>query len=259
VQTRITNSNPPKCREITPIVLLIHFPHPHPFPFHANSQFHDQEQAVLLRLKQHWQNPLSLEQWTPSNSSHCTWPGVVCTDNYITQLILDNKNISGTIPPFLSDLKNLTFLNFSNNNIIGKFPVAVHNLSKLEVLDLSQNYIVGTIPDDIDCLARLSYLNLCVNNFTGSIPAAIGRIPELRTLYLHDNLFEGTFPPEIGNLSKLEGVIYGSQWLFSIKVAFQFHPAEETEDVVDFRSEFDWRDSTNDWRNGGIGALGFIL
>ncbi|KAI9378416.1 hypothetical protein POPTR_018G088062v4 [Populus trichocarpa] len=187
--------------EITPIVLLIHFLTLFLF-LHANSQFHDQ--AVLLRMKQHWQNPLSLEQWTPSNSSHCTWPGVVCTDNYITQLILDNKNISGTIPPFLSDLKNLTFLNFSNNNIIGKFPVAVHNLSKLEILDLSQNYIVGTIPDDIDCLARLSYLNLCVNNFTGSIPAAIGRIPELRTLYLHDNLFDGTFPPEIGNLSKLE-------------------------------------------------------
>ncbi|XP_011007104.1 PREDICTED: receptor-like protein kinase HSL1 [Populus euphratica] len=186
---------------ITPIVLLIHFLTLFLF-LHANSQFHDQ--AVLLRLKHHWQNPLSLEQWTPSNSSHCTWPGVVCNDNYVTQLILDNKNISGTIPPLLSDLKNLTFLNFSNNNIIGKFPVAVHNLSKLEILDLSQNYIVGTIPDDIDRLSRLSYLNLCANNFTGNIPAAIGRIPELRTLYLHDNLFDGTFPPEIGNLSKLE-------------------------------------------------------
>ncbi|KAG6739700.1 hypothetical protein POTOM_057314 [Populus tomentosa] len=189
--------------EITPIVLLIHFLTLILF-LHANSQFHDQEQAVLLRLKQHWQNPLSLEQWTPSNSSHCTWPGVVCTDNYITQLILDNKNISGTIPHFLSDLKNLTFLNFSNNNIIGKFPVAVHNLSKLEILDLSQNYIVGTIPDDIDCLARLSYLNLYANNFSGNIPAAIGLLPELRTLRLYDNQFNGSFPPEIGNLSKLE-------------------------------------------------------
>ncbi|KAJ6863070.1 hypothetical protein NC652_039813 [Populus alba x Populus x berolinensis] len=189
--------------EIAPIVLLIHFLTLILF-LHANSQFHDQEQAVLLRLKQHWQNPLSLEQWTSSNSSHCNWPGVVCTDNSITQLILDNKNISGTIPPFLSDLKSLTFLNFSNNNIIGKFPVAVHNLSKLEILDLSQNYIVGTIPDDIDCLARLSYLNLYANNFSGNIPAAIGLLPELRTLRLYDNQFNGTFPPEIGNLSNLE-------------------------------------------------------
>ncbi|KAI5556985.1 hypothetical protein BDE02_18G070900 [Populus trichocarpa] len=171
---------------------------------HANPQLHDQEQAILLRLKQYWQNPSSLDRWTPSSSSHCTWPGVVCTDNYITQLILDNKNISGTIPPFLSDLKNLTFLNFSNNNIIGKFPVAVHNLSMLEILDLSQNHIVGTIPDDIDCLARLSYLNLYANNFSGNIPAAIGLLPELRTLRLQDNQFNGTFPPEIGNLSKLE-------------------------------------------------------
>ncbi|XP_073262259.1 uncharacterized protein [Populus alba] len=189
--------------EIAPIVLLIHFLTLILF-LHANSQFHDQQQAVLLRLKEHWQNPLSLEQWTPSNSSHCNWPGVVCTDNSITQLILDNKNISGTIPPFLSDLKSLTFLNFSNNNITGKFPVAVHNLSKLEILDLSQNNIVGTIPDDIDCLARLSYLNLYANNFSGNIPAAIGLLPELRTLRLYDNQFNGTFPPEIGNLSKLE-------------------------------------------------------
>jgi hypothetical protein len=145
--------------EITSI-FLIHFLTLFLF-LHANSQFHDQEQAVLLRLKQHWQYPLSLEQWTLSSSSHCTWPGVVCTDNSITQLLLDNKNISGTIPPFISDLKNLKVLNFSNNSFIGRFPVAVYNFSKLEILDLSQNYFVGTIPDDIDSLSRLSYINLC--------------------------------------------------------------------------------------------------
>ncbi|KAJ6957936.1 receptor-like protein kinase 5 [Populus alba x Populus x berolinensis] len=171
---------------------------------HANPQPHDQEQAILLRLKQHWQNPSSLDRWTPSSSSHCTWPGVACTNNSITQLLLDNKNIPGTIPPFISDLKNLEVLNFSNNSIIGKFPEVVYNFSKLEILDLSQNYFVGTIPDGIDSLSRLSYLNLCANNFTGNIPAAIGRIPELRTLYLHNNLFNGTFPAEIGKLSKLE-------------------------------------------------------
>ncbi|KAG5225751.1 receptor protein [Salix suchowensis] len=186
-----------------PIFLLIHFLIRFLFQ-HADSKFHDQEQAVLLRLKQHWQNPLSLEHWTPSNTSHCAWPEVVCTNNYTTQLILDNKNISGTIPPFLSHLKSLTFLNFYNNNIVGKIPVALYNLSKLEILDLSQNCIVGTIPDGIDRLARLSCLKLHANNLSGDIPAAIGRIPELRTLYLNDNLFNGTFPPEIGNLSKLE-------------------------------------------------------
>ncbi|CAK7337516.1 unnamed protein product [Dovyalis caffra] len=191
--------------KINPIFLFIHF-----LPLllfllsHATSQLHDQEQAILLRLKQHWQNPSSLDPWTPSNSSHCTWPGVACTNNSITHLLLDNKNISGTIPPFLSDLKNLTILNFSNNNVIGKFPTAVYNLSKLEILDLSQNFFVGAIPDDIDCLARLSYLNLYANNLSCNIPASIGRLPKLSTLQLHDNQFNGTFPPEIGNLSNLE-------------------------------------------------------
>ncbi|KAH8482074.1 hypothetical protein H0E87_029517 [Populus deltoides] len=191
--------------KINPIMFSLHFLALFLlFLDHANAQLHDQEQAILLRLKQYWQNPSSLDRWTPSSSSHCTWPGVACTNNSITQLLLDNKDISGTIPPFISDLKNLKVLNFSNNSIIGKFPVVVYNFSKLEILDLSQNYFVGTIPDDIDSLSRLSYLNLCANNFTGNIPPAIGRIPELRTLYLHYNLFNGTFPAEIGNLSKLE-------------------------------------------------------
>ncbi|KAF9662591.1 hypothetical protein SADUNF_Sadunf18G0070200 [Salix dunnii] len=204
-----------------PIFVLIHFLI-HVLFLHANSKFHDQEQAVLLRLKQHWQNPLSLENWTPSNASHCTWPGVVCTNNRITQLILDNKNISGTIPPFLSDLKSLTFVNFSNTHIIGKFPVAVYNLSKLQILDLSQNYIAGTIPDGIDRLARLSCLKLQANNLSGNIPAAIGLLPELRSLQLHDNQFNGTFPPEIGNLSKLEELTMAHNGFFSSRLHSSF-------------------------------------
>uniref|UniRef100_A0A6N2K4M3 Leucine-rich repeat-containing N-terminal plant-type domain-containing protein n=1 Tax=Salix viminalis TaxID=40686 RepID=A0A6N2K4M3_SALVM len=100
---RTTNSNPPKCRK------KAHFPFnslPHPLPFPAcRLQFHDQEQAVLLRLKQHWQNPCLLNTGPHQNTSHCTWPEVVCTNNYITQLILDNKKHLWNYPPFLSTFK----------------------------------------------------------------------------------------------------------------------------------------------------------
>ncbi|XP_015571809.1 receptor-like protein kinase HSL1 [Ricinus communis] len=170
----------------------------------SQQQLYDEEEAILLRLKQHWKNQPPLVQWTPLTSSHCTWPGINCTNSSVTGLNFANVNIAGTIPPFICDLKNLTVLDFGNNSIIGTFPLFLYNCSKLEHLDLSQNYFVGTIPDDIDRLSRLSFLNLYGNNFTGNIPVAIGRLKELKSLQLQQNLFNGTFPVEIGNLTNLE-------------------------------------------------------
>ena len=117
---------------------------------HANSesQLNDKEQTVLLKLKQHWQNPPSLSHWQipPSlshlnslnSSHHCNWSEITCTNGTITQLLLQNKNITQTVPPFICDLKNLIVINLSNNFIPQEFPKALYSCSKLEDLDLSQ-------------------------------------------------------------------------------------------------------------------------
>ncbi|GAV87238.1 Pkinase domain-containing protein/LRR_1 domain-containing protein/LRRNT_2 domain-containing protein/LRR_4 domain-containing protein/LRR_8 domain-containing protein [Cephalotus follicularis] len=170
---------------------------------HAKSQLYDQENTILMQLKQQWQTA-ALDSWTSSNSSHCSWPYITCTNNSITALSLIELNITDTIPPFICDLKNLTYLDLQWNYIPGSFPKVLYNCYKLEYLDLSQNYFVGKIPDDIDRLAQIRVLILGGNNFSGDIPPAIGRLQELRTLHLYNNLFNGTFPPEIGNLSNLE-------------------------------------------------------
>uniref|UniRef100_A0A2N9G6Y9 Protein kinase domain-containing protein n=1 Tax=Fagus sylvatica TaxID=28930 RepID=A0A2N9G6Y9_FAGSY len=172
---------------------------------HANSQLIDQEQTVLLKLKQHWQNPPALSHWNPLNSSHyCNWPEITCTNGSLTQLRLPNKNITGTFPPFICDLKNLTLFDLSNNNIFNEFPKALYNCSKLEDLDLSQNYFNGPIPLDIHRLSRLRRLNLGANSFSGNIPTSIGQLKELRKLQLFSCPFSGSFPLEIGNLYNLE-------------------------------------------------------
>jgi Leucine-rich repeat (LRR) protein len=173
---------------------------------HANSELNNQEQAVLLNLKQHWQNPQPLGHWTPSNSSsHCSWPEINCTDSSITGLSLKNMNIIGTVPPFMCDLKNLTTLDLSYNYMTSnEFPRALYNCSNLQYLDLSQNYFVGVVPDDIHLMSRLRELNLGANNFSVNITASIGRLTELRSLQLVMCQFNGSFPPEIGNLSNLE-------------------------------------------------------
>ncbi|KAE7998651.1 hypothetical protein FH972_003176 [Carpinus fangiana] len=172
---------------------------------HATSQLSDQEQAVLLKLKQHWQNPQSLSHWTPSNTSHCSWPEITCTKGFITELSLTDKNINGTVPPFICDLKNLTVLDLSYNYMNSSgFPRALYSCSNLQHLDLSQNYFSGTVPEDIHRMAQLRQLNLGANSFSGNIPASIGQLTELRSLQLFQVPFTGSFPPEIGNLSNLE-------------------------------------------------------
>ncbi|KAI7987778.1 Receptor-like protein kinase HSL1 [Camellia lanceoleosa] len=178
-------------------------------PLHANPLPTDLEQIILLKMKQHWSNPHSISHWTPPSNSnstiHCHWPEITCTNGSITGLSLIDKNITGTIPPFICDLKNLTAVDLHYNYIPGPFPTVLYNCSQLEHLDLSQNFFVGHIPSDIDRLStQLRTLNLSGNNFTGDIPAAIGRFPELTALSLFQNEFDGSFPTEIGNLSNLE-------------------------------------------------------
>ncbi|KAK4756945.1 hypothetical protein SAY87_007072 [Trapa incisa] len=174
---------------------------------HAQSQqLQSNEQTVLLRLKQYWNNPPLLVQWTASSSpgSHCSWLGVNCTGGSVTELVLSNMNINDTAPSFLCDLGNLTKLDLSHNNIPGGFPKALYNCSKLQYLDISQNYFVGPIPSDIDRMSNLQYFSVAANNFSFDIPPAIGRLSQLRSLYLYQCQFNGTYPAEeIANLSNL--------------------------------------------------------
>ncbi|KAF7813882.1 receptor-like protein kinase 5 [Senna tora] len=210
---------------------------------YANSQseLYDQEHAILLKLKEYLQNPSFLSHWTPSNSSHCSWPEIQCSSTPINGsvigLYLINTNITQEIPSFLCDLKNLTTIEFQWNYLPGEFPTSLYNCSKLEYLDLSNNYFVGKIPDDIDRLANLQFLSLNGNNFSGDIPASIGRLKELRTLQLSYCLFNGTYPDEIGNLSNLEVLyIYQNRLLLPSKFPSSFIQLKNMKDFQMFES-----------------------
>ncbi|KAI8024298.1 Receptor-like protein kinase HSL1 [Camellia lanceoleosa] len=176
------------------------------FPFHGTSQTttSNSEQSILLKLKQYWSDPTPINHWN-STSTHCDWPEITCTNGSVTGLSLVDTNITGTVPPFICDLQNLTLIDLQYNYFSGPFPTGLYNCSKLKILDLSQNNFTGSIPSEIDRLsAQLQSLNLSGNNFTGDIPAAIGNFPELRILRVFLNGLNGSFPSEIGNLLNLE-------------------------------------------------------
>ncbi|KAM5565591.1 receptor-like protein kinase 5 [Rosa sericea] len=173
-------------------------------PFTVISQSSDSEQAILLKLKQQWGDPPSIQSWN-SSSPPCDWPEVSCTSGKVTGLFLPEKDITEKIPATICDLPNLTVLNLAWNYIPGEFPTSLYNCSKLRFLDLSQNCFVGSIPGHIDRISSsLQYLDLGGNNFSGDVPAAIGNLTELTALQLYSNLFNGAVPREIGNLLNLE-------------------------------------------------------
>ncbi|XP_057478098.1 receptor-like protein kinase 5 [Actinidia eriantha] len=182
-------------------------------PLYVISQQSDQ--TTLLTVKQQLGNPPWSAEWSAS-SSPCDWPEIVCTAGNVTNLVLQNKNITGKFPQAICDLKSLTYLDLSFNFIPGGFPTVLYNCSNLQYLDLSQNWFVGPIPSDINRLSSsLQWIDVSANSFSGDIPPAIGNLPELRTLYLFQNRFSGTFPEEIGDLANLVnlGMAYNDKFL----------------------------------------------
>ncbi|XP_042519933.1 receptor-like protein kinase HSL1 [Macadamia integrifolia] len=190
-------------------------------PFLVDSQHLNPELSILLKLKQSWGDPPSLQHWN-SSSNPCKWPEIYCSTGSVTGLYLTNTGIAEQIPPFICDLKNLTHIDLSFNNIPGEFPTLLYNCSNLDYLDLSENLFVGEIPANVDKLSGLQLLNLGSNNFTGNIPPAIGLLSGLQFLCLSYNLFNGSYPSEIVNLAKLEVLDMSCNQFTAARIPLEF-------------------------------------
>jgi len=136
-----------------------------------------------------------------------------------TAINLSNRGLSGSIPPEIGNLVNLTILDLSENQLTGSIPPEIGNLINLTKLDLGTNQLTGSIPPEIGDLISLSGsiynlggvsfipgLDLSQNQLTGSIPPEIGNLINLKFLYLDDNQLTGSIPPEIGDLTSLLGL-----------------------------------------------------
>ncbi len=66
----------------------------------------------------------------------CSWAGVTCAEGNVTELRLNNNNLSGTLPSQLSNLSALTVLDVSDNALTGIIP--------------------GTLPNSLDNLTELN-------------------------------------------------------------------------------------------------------
>ncbi|XP_008443838.2 putative leucine-rich repeat receptor-like serine/threonine-protein kinase At2g24130 [Cucumis melo] len=122
----------------------------------------------------------------------------------LSQLHLDDNLIYGSIPPSISNLRNLTLLNLSSNLLNGTIPSELSRLRNLERFYLSNNSLSGEIPSSLGEIPHLGLLDLSRNKLSGLIPEALANLTQLRKLLLYSNNLSGTIPSSLGKCINLE-------------------------------------------------------
>ena len=80
--------------------------------------------------------------------------------------------------------QRVTELVLIENGLTGTIPAELGSLSRLRQLYLYQNRLTGTIPAELGDLGDLQWMSLSANELTGEIPVALGRLTKLEELHL---------------------------------------------------------------------------
>ncbi|XP_039135863.1 receptor-like protein EIX1 [Dioscorea cayenensis subsp. rotundata] len=129
---------------------------------------------------------------------------------------------------FSGCIKNsLSVLSFYGSYMTGHLPDWLGDLRNITKLVLSLNYFSGSIPESLGRLSRLQFMDLSFNNLNGTIPISIGRLSSLQSLNLEQNQLNGVIPESLGQLSELEILALGSN-NFNFSVITEAHFANLT-------------------------------
>ena len=137
------------------------------------------------------------------NTAIADWEGVTVggTPRRVTELNLDGRGLTGSIPGGLGDLSALDILWLHRNALTGAIPPELGGLSDLTWLVLSDNRLSGSIPRELGGLTDLMQLWLLDNQLSGPIPRELGALTDLIVLQMQDNRLSGPIPPELGDLT----------------------------------------------------------
>ena len=125
------------------------------------------------------------EQDTTTPPTEVTlWGEVYSVEDTYTLDLSDNQ-LTGSIPPEIGNLTNLTYLSLSSNQLTGEIPPEIGNLTNLTSLQLSYNQLTGEIPESI-CDLTLDFtdyhFNISNNQLCPPYPSCIeGNVGEQDT------------------------------------------------------------------------------
>ncbi len=147
-----------------------------------------------------WTNNANWLTNTPIGQWHGVTTGV---NGRVTNLALNDNQLSGTIPAQLGNLTSLQELHLTRNQLTGTIPAELGSLTSLEILALGANELTGDIPPELGSLSNLERMYLWDNELTGPIPAELGSLSNLQELWLSENQLTGEIPTELSRLASL--------------------------------------------------------
>ncbi|KAF2294801.1 hypothetical protein GH714_019153 [Hevea brasiliensis] len=134
---------------------------------------------------------------------------------HLKVLIIASCRLTGSIPPWLRDSRNLQLLDLSWNRLSGNIPLWFGDFQDLFYLDLSNNSFVGEIPKNFTLLPSLINRSISLVQQSPDFPFYMKRNESEKalqynqvlslppTLDLNHNLLTGSIWAEFGNLKKL--------------------------------------------------------
>ncbi|KAL0390338.1 UNVERIFIED_CONTAM: putative LRR receptor-like serine/threonine-protein kinase [Sesamum calycinum] len=144
-----------------------------------------------------------LEQGDPCASN---WTGIICYNTtlnghfHVRELLLLNRNLSGSLSPELGRLSYLKILDFMWNNITGTIPKEIGNITTLELLLLNGNQLTGSLPDELGNLSNLDRIQIDQNHISGQIPVSFANLSKAKHFHMNNNSLSGQIPPELSRL-----------------------------------------------------------
>ncbi|KAK9127957.1 hypothetical protein Syun_016754 [Stephania yunnanensis] len=158
---------------------------------------HPDDYNALLRIKKGLNNPYIIISWE-ENGNCKDWCCIECDDatHRVTSLDIERDTFKQptNIPAAIGDLPYLTSLTLRKlPNLTGPIPPSITNLKKLTFLFLDYNSLTGPVPAFLSELRNLNSLVLSNNKLSGNIPESLSTLP-IRGLFLDRNNLSGPIP-----------------------------------------------------------------
>ncbi|KAK6944304.1 Leucine-rich repeat-containing N-terminal, plant-type [Dillenia turbinata] len=161
--------------------LLVSFLFLSSFPLSLSYEPRNQEVEALIGIRAALNDPHGvLNNWDEFSVDPCSWAMITCSsENLVIGFGAPSQALSGTLSGVIANLTNLKQILLQNNNISGQIPPELGKLPRLQTLDLSNNRFSGSIPHSIGQLSDLQYLRLNNNSLSGAFPVSLAKVPLL--------------------------------------------------------------------------------
>jgi len=145
------------------------------------------------------------------------WPKRTLNIPKLEILDLQHNNISGILPPGISEHRNLKIIRVNNNRFEGRFPPLPVTLKEL---DISNNKYKGNLPQYIKNAPGLQFLDISNNRFSGKFPEQIVKLEQLVKFTATNNKLSGTILSDFKRWTKLKTFDVGNNRLTGIVPKF---------------------------------------